>query len=127
MSLPASQQRALDQIEKALADDHPGLGPLFFIFTNLTGHEAMPMTERVKDRRWRRLRMRPAVAAVIGLAMATGALLSLSLTLPSPPACPGAVAHVAAYTRPVPTVRQVACAPRQVEPSTTNQSEPDAP
>ena len=127
MSLPASQQRALDQIEKALADDHPGLGPLFFIFTKLTGHEAMPMTERVADRRWWQRRMRPAVAAVIGLAMATGALLSLSLTLHSPPACPSAIAHVAAYARPVPTGRQLACAPQQVKPSTTIQSEPYAP
>ena len=42
MSLPASQQRALGKIEKALADDHPGLGPLFAIFTQLAGREAMP-------------------------------------------------------------------------------------
>jgi hypothetical protein len=40
MSLPASQRRALDQIEKTLADDHPGLGPLFAIFTGLTGPRA---------------------------------------------------------------------------------------
>jgi hypothetical protein len=91
MSLPASQQRALNQIEKTLADDHPGLGPLFFIFTKLTGHEAMPMTERVTDRRWWQRRPRPAVAAVAGLAMAIGALLALGLTMPSPPTCPSAV------------------------------------
>ena len=50
MSLPASQQRALSQIEKTLADDHPGLGPLFATFTRLAGQEAMPVTERVTDR-----------------------------------------------------------------------------
>jgi hypothetical protein len=50
MSLPVSQRRALNQIEKALADDHPGLGPLFAIFTRLTGREAMPVTERVTAR-----------------------------------------------------------------------------
>jgi hypothetical protein len=59
MSLPASQRRALIQIEKTLADDHPGLRPLFAIFTRLNGHEAMPVTERVSARPWRRW-MRPA-------------------------------------------------------------------
>ena len=59
MSLSASQRRALSQIEKTLADDHPGLGPLFAIFTRLAGHEAMPATERVSARPWRRW-MRPA-------------------------------------------------------------------
>jgi hypothetical protein len=44
MSLPSGQQRALDHIEKTLADDHPGLGPLFAGFTRLTGHEAVPVT-----------------------------------------------------------------------------------
>ena len=52
MSLPASQRRALNLIEKALADDHPGLGPLFAIFTRLTGHEPMPVTEQVMVGRW---------------------------------------------------------------------------
>ena len=32
-----SQQRALDQIEKALADDHPGLESLYATFTSLVG------------------------------------------------------------------------------------------
>ena len=59
MSLPAGQRRALNRIEKTLADDHPGLGPLFAIFTRLAGHEAMPVTERVTARLWRR-RVRPA-------------------------------------------------------------------
>ena len=55
MSLPASQRRALNQIEKTLAaDDHSGLRPLFAIFARLTGHEAMPVTERVTARLWRR-------------------------------------------------------------------------
>ena len=33
MSLPASQQRALDEIEKTLADDNPILLPLLAIFS----------------------------------------------------------------------------------------------
>jgi hypothetical protein len=94
MSLPASQRRALNQIEETLANDHPGLGPMFAIFTRLTGHEAMPLTEQVTARPWlwpRRWpqRLRPAVVTLIGLAMATGALLTLSLLLPGPQACAG--------------------------------------
>jgi hypothetical protein len=50
MSLPASQQRVLNRIEGALAQDHPGLGPLFAIFTRLVGQEAMPVTERITAR-----------------------------------------------------------------------------
>jgi hypothetical protein len=121
MSLPASQRRALDQIEKTLADDHPGLGPLFAIFTRLTGHEAMPVTERVTARPWR-WRMRPAGVTVVGLAMAAGALLALSLTLPRPQMCaPGMVTPVAAHTRSVPTGLQPACATQQDKPSKTSQ------
>jgi hypothetical protein len=110
MSLPASQRRALNQIEKTLADDHPSLGPLFAIFTRLTGHEAMPETERVTARPWRwrwQRRMWPGVVTVVGLAMATGGLLTLSLMLPGPQVCaPGTGTPVAAHTRSVPTGRQ---------------------
>jgi hypothetical protein len=133
MSLPAGQQRALDQIEKTLADDHPGLGPLFAIFTRLTGHEAMPLTERVTARprlqrhrhrhRHRQRRMWPAVATVVGLAMATGALLALSLTLSGPQVCPGTGTLAAAHTRSVSTARQPACAPQQNTPSRTSPAE----
>ena len=93
MSLPAGQRRALNLIEKTLADDHPGPGPLFAIFTSLAGHEAMPLTERVTARRQRRMRVwvrvRPGIATAVGLAMAMGALLALSLMLPGPQARPG--------------------------------------
>jgi hypothetical protein len=59
MSLPASQQHALNRIEKALASDYPSLGPLFATFTRLTGYEAMPATERLTARpRWRQRRIR---------------------------------------------------------------------
>ncbi len=114
MSLPTSQRRALNQIEKTLADDHPSLGPLFAIFTRLTSHEAMPLTERVTARPWQRQRwMRPGVAAVVGLAMATGALLTLSLMTPSPQVCArGMVTTVAAQTR-FPAGHQPACAAQQ--------------
>ena len=48
MSLPPSEQRALGGIEKTLLADDLPLGSLFAIFTRLTGHEAMPGTERVE-------------------------------------------------------------------------------
>jgi hypothetical protein len=120
MSLPASQQRALNQIEETLADDHPGLGPLFAMFTRLTGHEPMPVTEGVTVRRWRR--MRPAVVTLVGLAMATGALLTLSLLLPGPRVCIPTVTTPVAYARSVPTGGQPACATQQNKPAKASQS-----
>jgi hypothetical protein len=123
MSLPASQQRALDLIEKTLADDHPSLGPLFATFTGLVGHEVMPVTERVAGRLWRlpwQRRMWPAVATLVGLAMVTVALFTLSLTLPGRQVCPGMAFSVAARTQSVPTGRQVACPNQQSKPNKTS-------
>ena len=128
MSLPASQRRALNQIEETLANDHPGLGPMFAIFTRLTGHEAMPLTEQVTARPWLwpqrwPQRLRPAVVTLIGLAMATGALLTLSLLLPGPQACaPGTVSPVAAQTQPVPIGRPRTCPTQQDKTSETSGS-----
>lgn len=50
MSLPTRQQRALDRIEQALAAEDPRLGSMFAIFTRLTRHEPLPVTERVGAR-----------------------------------------------------------------------------
>jgi hypothetical protein len=125
MSLPASQQRALNRIEKTLADDQTGLGPLFAIFTRLTSHEAMPLTERVTTRPWQwQRRMRPGVAVIVGLAMATGALLTLSLMAPGPQVCaPGTVTTVAAHTQ-FPAGRQPVCATQQNKLTRTSQAGP---
>ncbi len=123
MSLPASQQRALSQIEKALADDHPSLLPLFAIFTGLVRHEAMPVTERVAHWPWRLRRQRrmwPTVATLVGLAMVTVALFTLSLTLPGRQMCPGMAFSVAARTQSVPTGRLPACPIQQSKPSKTS-------
>ena len=123
MSLPSGQQRALSQIEKMLADEHPGLGPLFDIFTGLAGQEAMPVTERVTTRPWRLSwprRMWPTVAGVVGLALVTVAVFTLSLTLPSRPTCTGTVVSLAARTQPLPTGSQASCATKQSGPSTTS-------
>ena len=122
MSLPTSQQRALSQIEKTLADDHPGLGALFATFTKLAGQEAMPVTERVTVPRWRlpwQRRMWPAAAGVLGLALVTVALFTLSLTLPNRPTCTGTVTSIAAHTQALPTGSQAACA-TQSGPSRTS-------
>jgi hypothetical protein len=122
MSLPASQQRALHQIEKTLADDHPSLGPLFASFARLVGHEAMPVTERVTARPWRwQRRMWPAVVTVVGLAMVTG-VFTLSMTLPSPQVCPGTGIAVATHTQSVPAGRQPACSTQQNKPSKASRS-----
>jgi hypothetical protein len=124
MSLPASQQRALNQIEKTLADDHPSLGPMFAIFTGLTGHEAMPVIERVTARPWRwRWPMRPGVVIVVALAMVTGALLTLSLVLPSTRLCAPGTVTVATRTQAAAAGPQPAAAcPTQQ--STTQQNKP---
>ena len=133
MSLPGSQRRALNQIEKTLAaDDRSGLGPLFAIFASLTGGESMPVIERVTARPWpwpsRRRRMRPGVITVVTLAMVAGALLTLSLMLPRPQVCAQAsVALVAVQEQSVPAGRHPACVTQQNKPSETSQSGVHAP
>jgi hypothetical protein len=115
MSLPTSQQRALDRIEKTLAHDHPGLGPLFAIFTGLVGQEAMPVTERVTAAPWRSRwlrRVSPTVATIVGLSMAAAGLFTLSLELPSPQVC-SVTAIAVAHVQSAPTGRQPACATQQ--------------
>lgn len=84
MSLPARQQRALDRIEKTLLADDPRLGSMFAIFTRLTWHEAMPMTERVRSG----LRRLPHAAVVIPIAlMVVLSVLMLSSLAPSRTKC----------------------------------------
>jgi hypothetical protein len=122
MSLPTSQQRALSQIEKALADDHPSLGPLFDIFTGLAGQEPMPVTERVTTGRWRvpwQRRMWPTVAGLAGLGLVAVALFTLSLTLPSRPTCTGTAVSIAARVQGVPPGSEASCATQQIEPGKT--------
>jgi hypothetical protein len=138
MSLPAGQQRALHQIEKTLADDHPGLEPLFGIFTRLTAHEAMPVTERIsaQPQRWRgqaRRRHGPprlhgqtpqAIATLVGLAMVIGVLVGISLLLGSPQVCPSGAVSQIARVRSVSAERLPACPSQAASPGNTPQSEP---
>ena len=133
MTLPASQQRALDQIEKTLTDDHPGLDRLFATFTRLTRHEAMPVTERVsaQPRRWRRRtrrwpgQTRPAIATVTGMALAIGVLVGISLLLPKPQACSsGTVSPVAAHVHSVSAEPQPACPTQPAQPGNPSHGSP---
>jgi hypothetical protein len=71
LSRGRSRWRALDQIEKSLLVDDPGLWSLFVVFTSLTQQEAMPGTERVRPRRYP---SRERVIA-IGLIVVLGALV----------------------------------------------------
>jgi hypothetical protein len=119
MSFPAGRRRALEEIEKTLTSDHPGLGTMFAIFTRLAGHEAMPPTERVAARPWRlrwQRRMWPRLAPVVGLAMVTVALFTLGLAVPSSLVCPGTATSTAARVQSAPTGRQSACVSQQDEP-----------
>ena len=50
MSLPASQQRMLDRIDRMLRDSDPRLAALFAIFTRLTWDEEMPRIEQIRAR-----------------------------------------------------------------------------
>jgi hypothetical protein len=54
MSLPRSERRKLRTIERAAAGADPGLAARFSIFNQLSRHEDMPRTERLKARAIRR-------------------------------------------------------------------------
>jgi Protein of unknown function (DUF3040) len=109
MSLPGSQQRALDQIERTLLADDRRLGSLFAFFTRLTSHEAMPSAERVTARP-RPLRLRVGVAAMIaiGLAAVMSALLLLLLA-PGRQACPDGAAPSPAHLEPFRSGQRASC------------------
>jgi hypothetical protein len=71
--------------------------------------------------------MWPAVVTLVGLTMAAGGLLTLSLLMYGPQVCiPSAVTTVAAHARPVPTGRQPGCATQQNKPGQTSLSGPYA-
>jgi hypothetical protein len=52
MTLPASQQHALDVIDDVLQSAEPRLATMFGVFTHLTRQEAMPAVETLPPSRW---------------------------------------------------------------------------
>ena len=52
MTLPASQQHALDAIDDVLQSAEPRLATMFGVFTDLTGQEALPAVETLPPGRW---------------------------------------------------------------------------
>lgn len=87
MSLPARQQRVLDQIEETIQTRDPRLKSLFAIFVRLTSTEAMPRIEELSPRaarlqlvRLRLARLRSVlVRPVMFLPLVAIALVSLLL------------------------------------------------
>jgi hypothetical protein len=55
MSLPAGERRKLRAIERAEAGTNPGLAARFAIFNQLSRHDDMPRSERLKAREIRRM------------------------------------------------------------------------
>lgn len=98
MSLPVRQRVALDRIEQTLTAEEPGLGSLFAIFTRLTGHEAMPGTERVTASPL----LRRLVMLAVTLIIVTGLIAALWL-IPGGHRCPTttrAAGHSISWGRP---------------------------
>jgi len=54
MSLPFGERWKLRRIERAMASAEPRLAARFSMFNELSGHEDMPRTERVRARAIRR-------------------------------------------------------------------------
>jgi len=52
MTLPASQQHALDAIDEVFQSAEPRLATMFGVFTHLTGQETMPTVETLPPGRW---------------------------------------------------------------------------
>jgi hypothetical protein len=52
MSLPASQQHALDAIDVGLQTGDPRLARMFAVFTRLTGQDSMPARETLPPCQW---------------------------------------------------------------------------
>ncbi len=86
MSLPASQQRALDAIDSHLRGTDIRLASMFTVFTELTRLEKMPLTETVQPIRWwaragRRAARRPRRSGRAGTIMLVPLLLAATLSL----------------------------------------------
>jgi hypothetical protein len=122
MSLPAGQQRSLDRIESTLLVDDLRLASLFAIFTRLARDEAMPATEQVTAGPWLR-RLRPALAAAVGLA-AVVSVLVFRLLAPGRQECPGGATVAPVHVQPFRAGRQAACRPAGPAPDSAERGQP---
>ena len=103
MSLPASEERVLTNIEQALRSRDARLNALFSIFTRLTRQEAMPTIEQIRQRRWR---PQPGAVVLLAVALLVCAIVAGSLAsgggcgqAPAGAAQPSAIAAGAAFTQ----------------------------
>ncbi|MGP7997886.1 MAG: hypothetical protein ACLPKI_11265 [Streptosporangiaceae bacterium] len=118
MSLPVSQQRALDAIDHELGGADTRLAGMFGVFTELTRLEKMPPAETLRPGRWwaragrpRRGCPRPgccrpghrALGTIVLVPLLLAATLSLLLlgVLTTRPAGRGQCAPVASFVAPV--------------------------
>jgi hypothetical protein len=108
MSLPASQQRALDAIDTDLRGADIRLASMFTVFTELTQLEKMPMTETFQPVRWW-TRLGPIVLVPLLLA-ATLSLLLLSVVT-TRAASSGRCPRAASFIAPVRLAAAGGCAP----------------
>jgi hypothetical protein len=122
MSLPASQQHALDAIDAGLRHGDPRLARMFAVFTRLTRQESMPVRETLPPRqRWARARGlgRPArsqrsvagrlvARLLVPLLLAAALSLLIMSVLAAPPAsrrgCSAASTRSAAFRLMIPAV-----------------------
>jgi hypothetical protein len=113
MSLPASQQRALDAIDTDLRAADIRLASMFTVFTELTQLEKMPVTETFQPVRW----WTRAIVLVPLLLAATLSLLLLSV-LTTRAASSGRCAQAGSFIAPVRLAANGGCAPGGGQPRT---------
>ena len=111
MSLPASQQRALDAIDSHMRVADTRLASMFCVFTDLTRLEKMPRIETLQPARWwtgglswpwqRTGRNRLSALVLVPLLVAATLSLLLLTVLTTSPVRSGRCAQTTLFTAPV--------------------------
>ncbi len=124
MSLPASQQRALDAIDSDLGAADTRLASMFRVFTELTRLDKMPLAETYQPVRWwtragrrdwrartgRRPASRLGTIVLIPLLLAATLSLLLLTMLTTRPTGSGRCAQTSAFMAPVRLAASAGCA-----------------
>lgn len=120
MSLPASQQRALDAIDSDLRVADTRLASMFRVFTELTRLEKMPRIETLQPARWwtgglswpwqRAGRSRLGALVLVPLLLAATLSLLLLTVLTTSPVRSGRCAQTTLFAAPV-RLADTGCAP----------------